>query len=126
VHELSIAQAIVAIAETHADGRRVTSVEVRIGRLRAVVPAALSFSWELATEATAIEGAELEIVDVPLRVACRDCAAESQVDDFPLACPGCGSIAVGVVAGEELQVTSLELEQEDRPVISGTRRSWRS
>jgi hydrogenase nickel incorporation protein HypA/HybF len=120
MHELSIAQAVVEIVEAHANGRRVTSVEVKIGRLRQVVPSALEFSWELVAEGTAAEGSELVIVDVPVRLACRDCAAESRVEGFPLVCPSCSSSAVDVVAGEELHVEALELE-EDSPVIAGRR-----
>ncbi|MGZ8697918.1 MAG: hydrogenase/urease maturation nickel metallochaperone HypA, partial [Gaiellaceae bacterium] len=38
MHELSIAEAIVTIAEEHARGRRVAKVELKIGHLRQVVP----------------------------------------------------------------------------------------
>jgi hydrogenase nickel incorporation protein HypA/HybF len=120
MHELSIAEAVVAIAEDHARGRRVTSVEVKIGRLRQVVPSALEFSWELVSEGTAAEGSELVIVDVPVRLACRDCTAVSRAEEFPLVCPSCSSSAVDVVAGEELHVEALELEEES-PVIAGRR-----
>ena len=51
MHELSIAEAIVRIADTHAAGRRVMCVEVEIGHLRQVVPSALSSrssSWRSA------------------------------------------------------------------------------
>jgi hydrogenase nickel incorporation protein HypA/HybF len=112
MHELSIAQAIVSIAEEHAAGRRVEVVELRVGALRQVVPAALRFAFELVAEGTPAEGAELRIEERPARVACRRCAAESRADAFPLACEACGSLAVDVVGGEELQVVSLEVVDE--------------
>jgi Zn finger protein HypA/HybF involved in hydrogenase expression len=53
---------------------------------------------------------------VPVRVACRECAAESRANGFPLACANCGSLHVDVVAGEELFVNALELEDEPMAV----------
>lgn len=79
MHELALAEAIAAIAEEHAGGRRVAKVEVEIGHLRQVVPTALTFAFELVTQGTPIEGAELEIKDVPARVACRSCKADSRL-----------------------------------------------
>jgi hydrogenase nickel incorporation protein HypA/HybF len=111
VHELSIADAVVTIAREHARGRRVSAVDVRIGRLRQVVPDALEFAFELVAAGTEVEGAELRVEHVPVRVRCARCAAESEAPEFPLACAECGSVDVEVVAGEELQVESLELEE---------------
>jgi hydrogenase nickel incorporation protein HypA/HybF len=112
MHELSIADAIVAIGCEHARGRRVVSVEVRIGHLRQVVRGALELAFELVAEGTPVEGAELKVEEVPARVACRECARETRADAFPLVCAGCGSLAVDVVAGDELTVEALELDEE--------------
>jgi hydrogenase nickel incorporation protein HypA/HybF len=112
MHELSIAESIVRVAEAHADGRRVTAVEVRVGALRQVVPAALEFAFELVARGTPVEGAALELEEVPAKVSCRSCGAVSEIDLFPLACRTCGGLDVDVVSGEELLVESLELEEE--------------
>jgi hydrogenase nickel incorporation protein HypA/HybF len=113
MHELSIAEAIVAIAERHAAGRRVRRIEVSVGHLRQVVPSALSFAFELVAQGTALEGAELVLDEVAARVCCRACGMESRLDGFPLACRACGGHDVEVVAGEELMVESLDLEEEE-------------
>jgi hydrogenase nickel incorporation protein HypA/HybF len=117
MHELSIAQAIVDVAARHSGDSRVVAVHVRIGHLRQVVPAALAFSFELCTHGSSLEGAVLELEDVPIGVACRGCGAESEPANFPLACGACGGLDVDVMQGEELQVESLELEAE--PMTSG-------
>jgi len=119
VHELSLADAILAVAREHAEGRRVTSVEVKIGQLRQVVPDALDFAFGLVAEGTNVEGAALQVEHVPARLACADCEAETTVSEFPLACGGCGSLDVSVVGGDELRVESLELENE--PIAVGGR-----
>ena len=112
MHELSIADAVVTIAREHARGRRVSAVDVRIGRLRQVVPDALEFAFELVAAGTEVEGAELRVEHVPVRVRCARCAAESEAPEFPLACAECGSLDVEVVAGDELLVESLDIEEE--------------
>jgi hydrogenase nickel incorporation protein HypA/HybF len=114
VHELSIADAVVAVACRHADGRRVMRVELKVGHLRQVVPGALELAFELVAEGTPVEGAELAIEEVPARVSCRLCAAESRVTEFPFACASCGSLDVDPVAGDELFVDALELEEQPK------------
>jgi hydrogenase nickel incorporation protein HypA/HybF len=112
MHELSIAEAIVDVARRHAAGRRVVKVEVRVGHLRQVVPDSLHFAFGLVTQGTALDGAELVISDVPAAGRCRVCGAESVMKDFPLCCARCGGLDVDVLAGEELLVDALELEEE--------------
>jgi hydrogenase nickel incorporation protein HypA/HybF len=112
MHELSIAQAIVDLVTRHAAGRRVVSVEVNVGHLRQVVPDSLQFAFGLVTQGTALDGVELVITHVPAAGRCRDCGAESVMEDFPLCCARCGGLNVDVLAGEELLVDALELEEE--------------
>jgi hydrogenase nickel incorporation protein HypA/HybF len=111
MHELSIAEAIVAVAERHAAGRAVHAVDVRIGHLRQVVPGALEFAFELTAKDTSLDGAELRIEQVAAAGRCRICGADSELDGFPLTCAACGGLDVEVTAGEELLVDSLELEE---------------
>lgn len=112
MHELSIAQAVVAITQRHAAGRRVLRVECRIGHLRQVVPDALTFAFGLLTDGTELEGAELVIEPVPARGRCRACDALSALPDFPLRCARCGGLDLELVAGEELLVDALVLSEE--------------
>lgn len=112
MHELSIAQSVVAIAVRHADGRRVRRVELRVGHMRQVVPSALLFAFELLVTDTELEGAELAIEDVPAVGRCRHCARETVLDRFPLQCASCGGLDLEITAGEELLVTALELDDD--------------
>jgi hydrogenase nickel incorporation protein HypA/HybF len=112
MHELSIAEAIADVAVRHAAGRRVVRVEVSVGHLRQVVPDALDFAFGLVAQGTALDGAELVMTRVPAAGRCRACGADSVLEGFPLCCAQCGGLDVDVVAGEELQVDALELEDE--------------
>lgn len=111
MHELSIAESVVRIAGDQAAGRQVTKVCMRVGHLRQVVPSALLFSFDLVSEGTPVEGAELIVQEIPVLGKCRDCAEESQLDSFPLHCAACGNFDLEILAGEELLVESLELEE---------------
>jgi hydrogenase nickel incorporation protein HypA/HybF len=118
MHELAIAQSVVAIAERHAAGRRVHRVDVKVGHLRQVVPSALAFAFDLLVEDTPLEGADLVIHEVPVLGRCGDCGAESAQPGFPLRCEACGSLDLEVTAGEELLVDSLELEDEPEKALN--------
>ena len=111
MHELSIAESVVQIASRHANGRRVTRVWLKVGHLRQVVPSALAFGFDLVAAGTPVEGAELEMENVPATGLCRDCGAESQLKTFPLQCGACAGFDLELLSGEELFVESLELEE---------------
>jgi hydrogenase nickel incorporation protein HypA/HybF len=111
LHELSIAESVVRIASRQADGRRVTKVQMKVGYLRQVVPTALTFGFGLLAEGTSVEGAELEMEQVPAEGRCRGCGVESKLGSFPLQCGGCGGFDLEILKGEELMVESLELEE---------------
>ena len=119
MHELSIADAVRAIAERHANGRTVTRVELRIGHLRQVVPASLEFAWELVTQGTTLDGAELAIEYVPAAARCRACGMETEMEAFPARCGVCGSLDIDLAGGDELLVDALELEEEEALTGSG-------
>lgn len=113
MHELSLAASVVEIALRHAAGRRVTRVQLEVGWLRQAVPSALTFSFDLVAQGTVAEGAVLEILSIPAKGACRRCGTVSELRAFPLQCASCGAFDLDIVAGEELLVASLELEDID-------------
>jgi hydrogenase nickel incorporation protein HypA/HybF len=114
VHELAIAEAVVDIVCRHAGERRVTRVELQVGHLRQVVPEALAFAFDLVVRGTLAEGAELVIEHVQAVGRCRDCAAESVLEAFPLQCESCRSLDIELLRGEELLVDCLETD--DAPI----------
>jgi hydrogenase nickel incorporation protein HypA/HybF len=119
VHELSLAVAIVELAERHARGRPVSAVNVRVGALRQVVPRSLSFQFGFASRGSACEGATLVQEPVSARLCCGDCgrewdpapasAATSEELVVSFRCPGCRSSRFSVTRGEELEVDSIEV-----------------
>jgi hydrogenase nickel incorporation protein HypA/HybF len=110
VHELSLCGAIADITTRRAGERSVRTIHIRIGQLRQVVPETLTFCWELVTAETALAGAVLEVERVPALLGCRTCGTTGPLGaSIAVACQSCGSLDVAVVAGEEFDVTALDL-----------------
>jgi hydrogenase nickel incorporation protein HypA/HybF len=108
MHELALVEQIVAIAERHANGGKVTKVTLERGKLSCALPEALRFCFGLATEGTAIEGAALEIVEVPGRGRCNACGGEVEMHQ-PLSRCACGGSELEWLSGEQLDVRSMEV-----------------
>jgi hydrogenase nickel incorporation protein HypA/HybF len=117
VHELSVSSAIVDTAVRHAAGRRVTAVEVRLGRLRQVVPSSLAFYFGLVARDTVCEGARLDQEVVAAALRCERCAHAWEIDVPFFRCPRCQSADVTVAAGEELEVASIEIEEAGECIV---------
>jgi hydrogenase nickel incorporation protein HypA/HybF len=118
VHELSVASAVIDTATRHAGGRRVTSVQLRVGHLRQVLPDSLAFYFAHVSRGTLCEGARLDQEVVPARLACEDCRHAWELGGADFRCPACGSGNVRVTGGDELEVESIEVEEEEDACIA--------
>jgi hydrogenase nickel incorporation protein HypA/HybF len=113
VHELSLSSAIVNTVVKHADGRRVTGVELRVGKLRQVVPDTLEFYFEFVARGTVCEGARLEQELIEARLACNKCANEWTIEIPAFRCPSCQGSDVAIVGGNEFEVESITVEEAE-------------
>ena len=77
-----------------------------------MVPDSLTFSFELVSSETVCEGARLELELVPAVLRCGPCAHEWTIDVPAFRCPTCGGADVEVLAGNELEVESIEVEED--------------
>lgn len=113
VHELSLCHAIAGVVRTHAEGRPVEVVRVRVGALRQVVADSLMFCWSIVAEHDGLAGAALELEQVPAVVSCHACGRESEISSrWSVCCPACHSAEVTVIRGEEFLVTSIDVATE--------------
>lgn len=120
MHELGITRSVVAICAEQAQGARVTRVTLEVGQLAAVMPDALRFCFEICARDTLVEGAELEIIDLPGRGRCRDCGEEVELEQLFGRC-ACGSCNLELIAGQELRIRQMEIEQCVQPADVLTR-----
>ena len=108
MHELGIAQEIVGIVAEQSQGARVTRVVLEIGKLSAVLPDAIRFCFDLCTEGTVVEGAQLDIIETPGTARCRQCAGKVMLDR-PFGRCRCGSSDLEWLTGEELKIKEMEV-----------------
>ena len=112
MHELSLAGAVLETVEKHAAGRPVKVVTLRIGALRQVVPESLAFMFELVSRDTVCEKARLDQELIAARLRCTPCQREWEIELPVFRCPTCGGADVRIAAGDELEVESIEVEEE--------------
>jgi hydrogenase nickel incorporation protein HypB len=113
MHELSIAHAVVrTVSDALPDPQvRVTSVRLRIGVLSGVVPQALQFAYEVATDATPLAGSELLVDDLPAVINCPTCGHQELPNIRDFRCPVCQQPCGDVVGGKELEVAEVTYDQ---------------
>lgn len=109
MHEMGITQSIVAIVAEQAAGRKVRRVTLEIGKLAAVMPDAIRFCFDIVAQGSALDGASLDIIEIPGRARCQDCGGEVVLAELFGRC-ACGSRNLQKLAGEELNIKSMELE----------------
>ncbi len=122
MHELSIVQNIVEVAEKaviEAKANRVEAVYLRLGVLSGVVRDALDFAYDVATKDTLLAGSRLVVEEVPIVLYCADCGAERVLDDIRvIRCPACGAATVNIVQGRELEIDSIEVTDDGTETLA--------
>ena len=95
MHEMGIALQIVEIATASLPAdlsqARVAAVNLKIGKLAAVVPESLRFCFEVAIKDTPLAGAKLAIEDIPVVDKCNDCYEQWTIDETVFVCQKCQS-----------------------------------
>lgn len=106
MHELSITRNIVAIVCERANGAKVTQVTLEVGKLSAIIPDAIRFCFDVVAQGTVLEGARLEVIEVPGRGRCRVCGLDVELRQLVERC-ACGSSDLDRLTGEELTIKQM-------------------
>ena len=117
MHEMGIAMQIVEIATASLPANlgeaRVTAVNLKIGKLAAVVPESLRFCFDVVVKDTLLTGAKLVIEEVPVVARCKDCNAQWTIDEPVFICKTCQSGSLEILSGRELDIESIEVVEEE-------------
>ena len=123
MHEMGIAMRIVEIATSaippDIEEARIERVNLKVGRLTAVVPESLRFCFNIASSDTPLAGASLEMEETPIVVECGKCGAETTIEQPPFACSECGGGNVTIISGRELNVLSIEMADPEVKAAEG-------
>ena len=113
MHEMGIAMQIIEIAQASIPEEEgdiaIARVNLKVGKLAAVVADSLRFCFEIAAKETPLEGAELDIEEVPVRARCKECDTEWTIDGPAFNCEKCGSGQIEILSGRELNIESIEI-----------------
>ena len=121
MHELAVCQGLMQQVQqvaTRERARRVLRIELQIGPLSGVEAQLLREAFPIAAAGSVAENAELVIEQMPIRVQCTQCGAESEARANRLLCGACGDYRTRLISGEELLLTSLELERDSSPAVA--------
>ena len=114
MHEMSIVQALIQQVhdevERSGHGGRVVRLDLLIGRLSGVNSDSIRFAFEVLSEGTIVEQAEVNISQPKATCCCRACNARADIDRLQAHCPSCGSDDVSIQGGRELVLQTIELE----------------
>jgi len=109
MHGLSITENILDIAIKHAKGQQITDLFLVVGELSSILDDSVAFYWDMISQGTLAEGAKLHFRRIPAEFQCRECEYRYAPGQENYACPNCGSLRVGVIAGEEFFVEAIEV-----------------
>ena len=114
MHELYLAESIIAIVSDYAARNRfkkVNTILLSCGRLSCIEPKTLQFAFDVQSPNTPAEGAALEFKIIPAAIHCFSCEKDLEVNAHTGICPSCGGAEVALTAGtEELQILEMDVD----------------
>lgn len=110
MHELSLAQALIALAETQARSHHaagIEEIELEIGHLAGIEPHTFDFALRTAVRGTLLQHARIVRHYIDGEARCSQCEASFPTRDPIAQCPHCGSWWVTITRGKELRLKSI-------------------
>lgn len=113
MHELSIAESILAIAQSEMEKAGASSIgelELEIGKLAGVEYSSLDFALQMLTENSNFKNTKIIIHKPDGNATCNDCNCSFSIDSFIGQCPKCNSYKYTITSGKELRVKSIVID----------------
>ena len=90
----------------------VERVNLKIGKMTAVVPESLRFCFEIVARDTPVSGAVLNIEEIPVVARCEKCNIKWTVTGAVFTCKECKNSTVDIISGRELDIVSIEIQDD--------------
>ena len=113
MHEMALMAGMLEIIQSSAAEQgftKVNKVVLEIGRLAGVEPEAMRFAFDVGTQDSLAEGAELEIEETPGTGLCPGCQKESPLEAFYDPCPYCATVPMRILTGREMRIKFLDVD----------------
>ncbi len=111
MHEMSIVSSLVEQVRAHLPvGSTVERVLIEVGALEHLVEEMMEAAWRSCTLGTELEGVELALASVPMRVRCGSCCTEYEPTELAcLYCPSCEVANPIILRGKGVILKSIEV-----------------
>jgi len=119
MHEMGIMNDVLTTCENtarQAGKSRITHIALTIGEMTEIQDFALEFAFEALSPDTMAKGATLAVTYVSPQSRCNSCGKVYEHDRFSMLCPACKGFDVELLRGRELQIDSIEVEDEEDEV----------
>lgn len=110
MHEMSLAGGVLRLVEQAKERERfsrVARIRLEAGAFAGVELRALRFALEAVAPGTVLEGASIEIDELPGSAWCMACAQSVPIRSRTDDCPRCGSAQIQPTGGTELKLAEL-------------------
>ena len=117
MHEGSVMRNLLDIVEATAEkegAERINVIHLRIGEMSGINFDSLEFAFGILSRGSRAEGGRLEYDCIPLRGRCSECSHEFGPEDLVFRCPQCGSARIEILAGREMEVDYILLDEEGK------------
>lgn len=113
MHEYPITQQIIKIAEKHAaeaGASRIKTIKLVVGDYSGFVGDSIQMYFDVISEGTRCEGAQIEIQHVKPKVKCTSCGELFERQLLSFDCPKCKGQGEPTEIGKEFYIESIEVE----------------
>jgi hydrogenase nickel incorporation protein HypA/HybF len=113
MHEFAITESILSIVLEKArevKARKVSNVDLLVGRLTGFVPECIQRQFAILSHDTEAAGASLTFHQPPAKLHCRKCNLDYTADSLDLTCPDCHTLEIDILSGSELYIENMDVE----------------
>ena len=116
MHELSIVTNVLETATRAAKSKgaiKLKAVNLSVGVYKQVIDDALQFSWDFMSDIDDFtKGSVLNVDYVEPESLCPECGEVFSHDMFHQKCPKCGCEWTTLMKGSDIEISSIEIEEE--------------
>ncbi len=112
MHEYSITQQIVKIAEENAlshGATRIERISLVVGELSGFIGDSIHMYFDILAKDTLAEGAQLDITYIKPQLKCTKCKSFFYRSRFSFECPDCGGMGAPTEIGKEFYVKDIDI-----------------
>ncbi len=113
MHEFPITEQIIKTCSKHClneGAERVTLIKLVVGERSGFVPESIRMYFDIISEGTPCQGAEVEIEHVRSKMRCPSCGKLFYRKPLSFACPDCGTDGEPTEIGKEFYIDFIEVE----------------